>query len=124
MINKLYYPTLLFKHNVHLNKFFSSINSLCKPAYLYFYISLVTVLLLTIRNIENDNKLFCGDNKECSSTLVFIMQILYIIFWTYVLGYICKLGYKTVSWVLIIIHCFMVAFIISKAFEINYKEIL
>jgi len=35
--------------------------------------------------------------------MVFIAKILYIGFWTFVLNYICKAGYKSVSWFLVLL---------------------
>lgn len=78
----------------------SSVNNACMPAYLYFYISVVTIIILAIQNIGNKHA-FCAGPYECSvpdTTLVFIIQLLYVVFWTWVLASICRLGYTKVAW--------------------------
>lgn len=104
--------------------FFKMLNKLCKPAKIYFYISLVTVLLLAFRNIQRGHVLFCGHDSNCSSTFVFILQLLYISFWTWVLNSICKFKYMQVAWFLIVLHCVMVFFILSEAFDLISNRIV
>ena len=96
----------------------------CKPAYFFLCISLIVLLILTIRNIETNNRLFCGLNKECSGTLAFIRQFIFIICITFILNYICKFGYQTLSWILLIVMCFYELKVVLAAYEINYKLLL
>lgn len=76
------------------------VNNSCMPAYLYFYISLLAIIVLAIQNIGNKH-MYCAGPYECSvpdTTLVFIMKLIYIIFWTWILSLICKAGYSKVAW--------------------------
>ena len=88
------------KYNV-----FHHVNNSCTPAYLYFYISIICTIVLAIQNIGNKN-LYCAGPYECSvpdTTLVFILKLMYIIFWTWILNLICKAGYAKIAWIIFLL---------------------
>ena len=62
-------------------------SELCTPAKVYFVLE--TILLIF--------KMFQGAN-----TMSIVMNILFVLVWTYILGWICKKGFKIVSWVLVL----------------------
>lgn len=77
---------------------------LCVPARLYLVISLIAIGVMLIQNLSGDN-VYCLGSVTCdvpSVTLIFIIKILYVIFWTWVLNLICKSGNPTVSWLLVL----------------------
>ena len=79
--------------------------NLCPPALFYLVISFFALLLIAFQNYGNEN-IYCLGYYSCPITsiyLLFILKIIYIIFWTWVLNIICRAGYPTVSWVLVII---------------------
>jgi len=82
-----------------------AIKKLCTPAYVYLVISVIAVIILMIQNAGNVNKYTVGSfhSNVPSTAMVFIVKILYIAFWTFVLNYICKAGYKTISWLLVLL---------------------
>jgi len=83
----------------------STIKELCTPAAIYFIISVVTLALIAFQNMGNTNK-FCLGTYACdvpSTMLIFTVEIIYILFFTWVLHLICKAGYTTVSWVLLLL---------------------
>ena len=43
----------------------AELNKLCKPAYLYFVISVFTLLLLVIQNLGNNNRYCLGSFSWC-----------------------------------------------------------
>ena len=80
-----------------------TINSLCRPAYIYLVLSVIAIVLLLIQNNGNTNQ-YCVGNLQCdvpNTPLVFVAKILYCIFWVFVLTAICKAGYTKVSWFLV-----------------------
>ena len=80
-----------------------SIKQLCAPAMIYFILSMIVIFLLLIQNLGNKNK-YCIGNMSCyvtSTTLLFIVKIIYVVFWTYVLNLICNDGYPQLSWFLV-----------------------
>ena len=85
--------------------------SLCKPAALYFVLSLFALLLVVIQNMNNTHTL-CVGNFSCSvpsTSLVFLLNLVYMMFWTWILQLICKAGWNWVSWVLVLLP-FVAAF--------------
>jgi hypothetical protein len=82
-----------------------TINKLCKPAYVYLVISVIGMIVLILQNMGNNGK-YCVGTFNCNvphNGLVFLGQGLYIALWTWVLHYICRKGYKNLSWVLVLL---------------------
>jgi hypothetical protein len=77
---------------------------LCTPAYVYLVISVISMVILLLQNMGNTN-MYCVGNYGCqvNTVSVFVGKILYVAFWTYVLNYLCKAGYKNVSWFLLLL---------------------
>lgn len=64
-------------------------NNLCAPAKLYFALAvLATILELIYRS---------------STILVIFIKLVFSFIWTFVLNWICSKGYKTISWVLVLL---------------------
>jgi len=82
-----------------------TIKKLCTPAYVYLVMSVLAMIILMVQNGGNTNKysVGCFHCNVPSTMMVFIAKILYIGFWTFVLNYICKAGYKSVSWFLVLL---------------------
>lgn len=86
-----------------------SIKELCMPAMVYFVLSILTILIVLIQNLGNTNRYKIG-NYSCrvtNTTLLFIVKIIYVLFWTYVLNLICKDGHKELSWILLFLPFFV-----------------
>ena len=80
-------------------------NQLCTPAAFYFVISMIGFVLMTIQNLGN-NKVFSLGYFSCRVTntlLVLLFNLVYILFWTYILNLICKDGYTNVSWLIVLL---------------------
>ena len=90
-------------------KFFSN---LCAPALFYFVISAIALLMVIFQNIGNRNMLSIGNyNSRVPHTgLIIIIKLLSILFWTWILNLICKAGYKSVSWFLVLLPFILVFF--------------
>ena len=85
-----------------------SINKLCYPAYVYLVISVISIVFIYLQNINNGS-VYCIGNLECETPnkiMVFIIKAVYIVFWTWVLQLICKSGWTSVSWILVMIPFF------------------
>lgn len=94
----------------------TSLKQLCMPAYIYFTISIFIYAIIFLQNmfsntntiIVSEGKTFYLGNHSCimSSFMylsIFIIQIVYILFWTWILNLICKDGHSGISWVLILL---------------------
>jgi hypothetical protein len=82
-----------------------NIRNWCTPAYFYFIISIIAILIMSIQNYGNTN-VYCLGDYSCGVTstfLIFVIKVLYVLFWTWILNLICKSGYESVSWFLFLL---------------------
>ena len=100
------------------------INNLCKPAYVYLVISVLSIIIMIIQNVGNTNTFCVGKytNDVSSTALVFIAQILYTTFWTFVLNSICYSGYKNISWIIVLLPFILFLLIIALFFLENIVD--
>lgn len=100
-----------------------TLKKLCTPAYVYLVISAVSILAMIVQNAGNTNK-YCIGKYECdvpNTTLVFVGKILYVALWTFVLNWLCKSGYKQVSWFLVLLP-FVLYFVVVGALMVMSLE--
>ena len=96
------------------------INKLCRPAYFYFFISMILFVMLLVQNIFNGkiNEL-CAGSFTCSVSnviIVFVLKSLYIAFWTFVLKALCDYGYTKFSWFLVLFPFLLFAVMLGMLF--------
>lgn len=80
------------------------LKNLCTPAYVYLVISLISIVVIAIQNAGNVDK-YCLGYLSCNvpnTTMVFLIKILYVLFWTWVLNLICDAGIPSLSWFLVV----------------------
>jgi len=70
--------------------------------------------MLAIQNMGNSNIFSMGSfsAKVPSTTAVFIVKLVYILFWTWVLNLMCKDGHSEIAWFLILIP-FIIMFMMA-----------
>lgn len=61
---------------------------LCTPAKIYFVISIIACLVALFKGI---------------AVMAVIVKVVFVLLWTYILGFLCKKGYKAVSWFLVLL---------------------
>ena len=96
------------------------LKDLCAPSLVYFVISIVSLLVVFLQNYGNKNSYNLG-SFSCrvpNTTLVFIVKIIYILFWTWILNLICKDGHTGISWLLVLLP-FILLFVIIGLIMIN-----
>jgi hypothetical protein len=92
-----------------------NLNELCSPALFYFVVSIIGLLLILFQNVGNKHSYNLG-NFSCrvpSTMMVFVIKIIYIVFWTWILNLICKDGYKTISWLLVLLPWILMFMIVG-----------
>ena len=97
-----------------------SLKELCSPAALYFIVSIFALLMILFQNLGNSNSYHMG-NFSCrvpSTTFIFIVKLIYILFWTWILNLICKDGHTGISWLLVLFP-FILFFILIGMIMIN-----
>ena len=96
------------------------LNELCTPAFLYFVFSVMGIIMVIIQNIGNSRTYSLGfvTTRVTSTTLVFMVKILFILFWTWVLNLICKDGHSGIAWLLVLFP-FILLFVVMALVMIN-----
>lgn len=97
-----------------------SIKELCTPAMIYFSISIVGLIIILLQNLGNTHSYNVG-SFSCrvpNTSIVFIVKLLYILFWTYILNLICKDGHVGLSWLLILLP-WLLLFVVMGILMIN-----
>lgn len=97
-----------------------TLKELCTPARIYFIISFVTLVIILFQNLGNTDSLHVG-SFSCrvpNTMFVFIIQFIYILFWTYILNLICKDGHVGMSWLLILLP-WILLFVITGIMMLN-----
>jgi hypothetical protein len=97
-----------------------TLKELCTPAALYFVISMLGLVIVMFQNLGNTNSYNVG-NFSCrvpNTFLVFIVEFIYIVFWTYVLNLICKDGHVGLSWLLVLLP-FILLFVLMGLIMLN-----
>ena len=82
-----------------------SLMSLCTPAFIYLTLSLVALIIILVQNTQGKDDEICLGKYNCNVTTKFgmlIMNIIYVIFWTFILDLLCKNGYSTLSWFILL----------------------
>jgi len=82
-----------------------TLKELCTPAALYFVISMLSLVIVMFQNLGNTNSysMGCFSCHVPNTFVVFIVQFIYIIFWTYVINLICRDGNVGLSWLLVLL---------------------
>ena len=97
-----------------------SLKELCSPAALYVIVSIFALLMILFQNLGNSHSYHMG-NFSCrvpNTSLIFIIKLIYILFWTWILNLICKDGHTGISWLLVLLP-FILFFILIGIIMIN-----
>ena len=108
-----------------MKPFFLQLHKLCTPAYFYFVISIISLVLIIFQNVGSRTT-YCVGNYSCpveDNVIILFIQILYVFFWTWVLDLMCKSGFTPVSWVLVLLP-FVLMFLFIASFLIYGKRMV
>lgn len=89
------------------------LRKMCTPATIYFVISLFFLIIMGVSNLNDSDRLCIGD-YSCyvgNNTMIFLLNAIYILFWTFVLDLMCKNGYTSLSWFILLLP-FLITFVI------------
>ena len=97
-----------------------TLKELCTPAMIYFVISITSLIMVLFQNLGNSNSYNIG-SFSCrvpNTALVFVAELIYVLFWTYVLNLICKDGHTSLSWLLVLLP-WMLLFVMIGILMLN-----
>jgi hypothetical protein len=89
------------------------LKKLCTPAYVYLVISVIFLLVASFQNYGNINT-YCLGDYSCdvtSTTMIFLIKVIYILFWTWILNLMCNAGAAGIAWFLVLLP-FILMFIL------------
>ena len=98
--------------------------NLCKPAFFYASLSILGLLLSLYenRNSKSTYKLVGFATNVGDSTLLFVFQIAYILFWTWILNLMCKDNHSGFAWFLVLLP-FILLFLILVLVIVHGKSV-
>jgi hypothetical protein len=97
------------------------LRNLCTPSYVYLVVSMIALIVIGIQNIGNSN-LYCVGSYSCDVTntsLIFVIKLLYILFWTWILNLICKSGATGIAWFLVLLP--LIVFFLLIVILLSYQ---
>jgi hypothetical protein len=101
-------------------------NYLCPPAYIYFVISAVWLIIFVLFLNNGSIKLneYCVDSDCTQPNVAFMIlfKAMFIIFWTWVLNFICRTGRPGVAWFLFLFPFIIMIISFLIVYEIVKKE--
>lgn len=91
-----------------LNNMLKSFGKMCGPAQLYVSLSVLTILYMMFENMDCfSQNMFRMGGYKCHlgfpTMILFIGKVLYIAVWTIILDSLCRSGYKTLSWIFVLL---------------------
>ena len=89
-----------------LKKPMSLYKQLCTPAKIYVVLSVISIISLFYQNYSDPKKYCVGmfqAKTNCNNKIYFLIKIVYMVFITYLLQMLCNKGYKTFSWILVLL---------------------
>lgn len=87
-----------------VRRILSDFRHLCKPAMVYLAVSVVALIFIAYQNMGLNN-MYCMGDFSCyvpSTAAVIFGEALYILFWTWILDLMCRTGYASISWFLVV----------------------
>ena len=98
------------------------LKNICRPAMIYFILSISAVIFMAIQNLMTGRS-YCIGMQSCSSNgtaTLFVIKIVYILFWTWILNIICSSVSEVVAWVLVFIPIVLMFIFIASLFLAEY----
>lgn len=94
------------------------LRNLCTPAHLYLVISMIALVVIYIQNMNNVN-VYCLGPYECevfSTSMIFIIKLFYILFWTWILNLMCHSGATSIAWLFVLVPFILFFILLAMLF--------
>ena len=101
-----------------------TVNQLCTPAFVYFLLSVIGIIVTIFQNRGNTHK-YCLGSLSCdvSSTVsIFVMKIVCVLFWTWILNLMCKDGHKNIAWFLVLLPFILMFLVVGMVSMSQIKK--
>ena len=98
-------------------------HELCKPAQFYAILSVFSLVAILIQNVIEPER-YCLGSYSCklnfSRVFMFVAKALYMLMWVVILQSLCKSGYKTLSWFIVLVP-FVLMFVLLGIFMVSMQ---
>lgn len=94
------------------------LKNICTPAYVYFVVSVIALIIMAFQNLGNVN-MYCIGSYSCNVSsvfMIFVLKALYILFWTWVLNIICRGGAPGLAWFFVLLPYILMFILIGMLF--------
>ena len=94
-------------------------NKICTPAQIYLAISLVAIISMLVQNCQDNTVYRVGDmvvKTPCHNLAFFAVKLLYVVLWTWLLNILCKKGFSSISWLLVLLPIIAMFVLIGMVF--------
>lgn len=82
-------------------------SKLCTPAKIYFAIAVIAAVI----------GLFSG-----ASIMMVFMKLVFAFIWTYVLGWLCKKGFTSISWFLVLLPYIIIVLAMLNIYHVTHEQ--
>jgi predicted PurR-regulated permease PerM len=82
-------------------------SKLCMPAKIYFSIAVVATIIALFSGVP---------------IMMGLMKLVFAFIWTYVLGWLCKRGYSSISWVLVLLPYIIIALAMFNIYSVTHYQ--
>ena len=92
------------------------IRSLCTPAQVYFFISMISILGIISQNAMASDSYRVGMytvQSPMSNVWFFSLKVIGILIWTFMLNYMCNSGWKDVAWFFVLLPIIVMFLVIG-----------
>jgi uncharacterized membrane protein YgcG len=82
-------------------------SKLCTPSKIYFAIAVISIILFLFNGLP---------------IMMIFTKIVFALLWTFILDWLCKKGYKTISWFLVLLPYIIIALAMLNIYHVTYEQ--
>jgi len=82
------------------------LKELCTPAFIYFLLSVIGIVATVVSNLGGRSNMYTLGHFSTpvpNTWLVLIINVIYVLFWTWILNLMCKDGHREIAWFLVLL---------------------
>jgi hypothetical protein len=106
----------------------NAIMNLCTPSKIYLFISIILLFLSFVIDMRNkDKNKVCLGKLQCTNKpLYYFLNVLFILFWSWILNKLCITGWIKLSWFLLLFPFIMllILFVMISFFVVRIAKSL
>lgn len=84
-----------------------SVNALCTPAFIYFCIAVIGIVI---------------DFAKTYRVVYNVVMMMFVVFWSIVLNYLCNKGYSLLSWFLLLLPLIVNFLVLAKIISVKKQN--